>query len=153
MDVIFSDQQAEFARRHAGPSYSRVVVVRPDDCSNAEIKTGWSCVLGNAIWLMRIQVWVKFRTGTLNDDYWARWRVVTNETSVSTDAEVLACENPLRVYGDAESGDWLAFEKGNHWDFPCRMFWQGSKRRFGLHLYNKCASIAVAFAAFEISEG
>lgn len=151
--VVARNQQAEMARLHPKPAYSRVInltVQVPAGIGNAGFAI--SPPVGNRVWLLSVNLITMSQT---------RANVFGGFIQITTGTQIKAQEGSppqldqpvIRNYGGPKpSFYYTGFGDSYHWDMM--MFYEGTGRRFGSLIENLFETETWrAWISFEISEG
>lgn len=151
-EVINKNQQVFVAGTRPASNYSRVIGVNVTNLVVGVNRFASTPVVGNNVWLKKIQVWVFPKAIGVGPATLLSFR--SGSTEPSTFADVLEWDPIIRNVGPGGVDLWWAlFDGMNEMEFEFNQLFTGENRRFGII----CARIVGGFdtlsVAFTFSEG
>jgi len=151
--VVARNQQAEVARRHPKPVYSRVInltIQVPAGLGEEDFAV--SPPIGNRVWLLGVSMYVMNQSV---DIVCSGFIYISTGTDKKVTGEMIAVKwDPvIRNYGGPKPGFYYSGIRDRfHWDMM--RFYEGTGRRFGIVAQSLSVfEVMRIWCSFEISEG
>lgn len=151
--VVARNQQAEMARLHPKPVYSRVInLTLQIPAGLGQVAFAISPPVGNRIWLLGVDLITMSQTRA---NVFGGFIYITTGTQLKRqgDAGLRLEDDVIRNYGGPKPGFYYTgFGDSYHWDMM--MFYEGAGRKFGALAENLFVTETWrAWISFQISEG